>query len=86
MSDVQINVGSVTLLLPHPKSVAAAPPATNNPGMQSYGRAIKDAMETVSDRSRSTVSRVSRVAGCKAVLPGWHARFKLERHGLQVGK
>lgn len=68
MSDVQISMGTVTLLLPHPKMIAAP-----SPGVDVYGEVVAEAAKKATSRKDG-----------KAVMEGWHARFTLERHGLQV--
>lgn len=68
VSDVQISKGVVTLLMPHPKSVAATLPA-----LGSYVDVIAAAVKKATSNNGGTVA-----------LEGWHARFTLERHGLQV--
>lgn len=73
VSDVAINLGTVTVLLPHPMVVSPT-----SPGVASYTEAIANAVK----KARSTPARDQAKAG----LEGWHARFQLQRHGLQVTK
>ena len=68
MSNVQISKGVVTLLMPHPKSVAATFPA-----LGSYV-----------DVFAAAVNKAASSEGGTVTMEGWHARFMLERHGLQV--
>lgn len=68
MSNVQINKGVVTLLMPHPKSVAATLPA-----LGSYVDVIAAAVKKAASSEGGIVA-----------MEGWHVRFMLERHGLQV--
>lgn len=68
MSNVQISKGVVTLLMPHPKLVAATLPA-----LGSYVDVIAAAVKKATSSEGGTVA-----------MEGWHVRFMLERHGLQV--
>lgn len=76
VSDVRLSDGMVTLLLPHPRLSHASP--GTGPTMEandSYSKVIAEVLNCPPS---------SENARKKFTLNGWHARFKLERHGLQV--
>lgn len=73
VTHVNINMGKITMLLPHPGAVVSALGST--PLTQCYG----EAMASVVSKCRAQNHHKE-----KHKCGGWHARFKLQRHGLQV--
>ncbi|CAM9827984.1 unnamed protein product, partial [Ectocarpus fasciculatus] len=79
VSNVSLSQGVVTLLLPHPGSLAAT--SSSTPGSELYAKAIAGAVKA----ARASKKAAGRGARSKeeAAMDGWHCRFQLERHGLQ---
>lgn len=79
VSNVSLALGVVTLLLPHPGALAASTAATV--GSELYTKVVAEAVERARASKREAGGRR---APEQAPLHGWHCRFQLERHGLQV--
>lgn len=94
MSNVSLTSGTVTLLLPHPGTLntygaatttTAATAGDSSPvhGPKLYAQIIAKTVEKArADKKSSGGGRKTRE---EAHMHGWHCRFQLERHGLQVG-
>lgn len=76
---MSLSLGVVTLLLPHPGTLTATTAATV--GSELYAKAIAEAVERARASKREAGGRR---AAEEVPLYGWHCRFQLERHGLQV--
>ena len=72
----------MTLLLPHPGTLTASTAATV--GSERYAKVIADAVERARAGKEEEAAKGKRRAAEEAPLHGWHCRFQLERHGLQV--
>lgn len=72
---MNINIGKITILLPHPGAVSSALGGT--PLTQCYSEAIASAVSKCRAQNHHKE---------KHKCGGWHARFKLQRHGLQVSR
>lgn len=82
VSNVSLTQGLVTLLLPHPGTLTASTAATV--GSERYAKVIADAVERARAGKEEEAAKGKRRAAEEAPLHGWHCRFQLERHGLQV--
>lgn len=80
MSNVSLSQGVVTLLLPHPGSLAAT--SSSTPGSELYAKAIAGAVKAA--RASKKAAGGGARSKEEAAMDGWHCRFQLERHGLQV--
>lgn len=82
MSNVSLSQGVVTLLLPHPGSLTAA--SSSTPGSELYAKAIARAVKAARANKQAAGGGGRRKNKEEAAMDGWHCRFQLERHGLQV--
>lgn len=83
VSNVSLTQGVVTLLLPHPGALTASTAAATV-GSERYAKVIADAVERARASKEEEEGKGNRRAPEVAPLHGWHCRFQLERHGLQV--